>query len=176
GQRGGLIQGQNILSASADLTAWNRFSEYHVFGQSSIGTAKEQMQTYARAFDPGVSRPRPKVIVQPSEVDSQRAQLRADWEAARAAGLSTRATITVPGFRDDSGEFWEPAKPVYVYSPFLKIDQEMVIEKVTLRQNESGTLATLDVVDPRTYGGDPSAVSNSDGLYNLAVPAIEDRR
>jgi prophage tail gpP-like protein len=150
---GGLIQGENILSMSATLSARDRFSEYIVKGQSAVGTsAKRDLQVEARAIDPTVPRYRPKVLVDQADTDRTRAETRANWERKRASGHSAKADITVPGFRDRDGTLWEPGQLVFVLAGWLKIHAEMLIEAVEFSQDDrGGTTSRLTLIDPRTY-------------------------
>ena len=158
---GGLWQGRNIERMGATISDNGRFSEYTVKGQSSHGTTEKHLRPKGKCVDPGVKRYRPKVIIDQADSDEERCADRAKWEAKRAAGFSVSATITTPSFRDGAGLLWEPGFTVFVHAPWLKIEQDMLIERVRFQQdNSGGTQAILSLVDPRAYDGE-SAGSQS---------------
>jgi prophage tail gpP-like protein len=166
-QVGGLIQGKNILSLAGSLTSWNLYSEQMFTFQSSIGTKDYNIEGVAQAHDNSVPRLRVNNFTELAEANMARAQARATYNAYRAAGLSKTANIVTPGWRDDSNKFWEPPNRTHVYSTFLKLDQEMVIEHVEWKQDSKGTVTTLLLVDPVTYDGDASAANASGSEWNI---------
>lgn len=154
---GGLIQGKNIERMAATLSGRDRFSDHTVKGQSVNGTKEAQLRAKGEAKDGGVPRYRPNILIDQEETTPELCKQRAQWEALRSAGFSTKATITVPGFTDDGGALWEPGWLVYTQAPWLKISGDMLIESVEFRQdNGGGTLSTLNLVDPRAYAGKTS--------------------
>jgi prophage tail gpP-like protein len=169
---GELVEGQNIEEASATLSAWDRFSYYAVGGQSSWGTDEDRTEPLGYQVDNAVRRFRPVMRIAAAETDPKRARRLAAWHSARAAGNSITATVTVPGFRDKAGAIWIASQRIYTYAPSLQIDQDMVIKSVRLTQSESGTRSSLELVDPQSFGGDPSAVNNSGSGYLLDLPDI----
>lgn len=151
---GDLVQGiSNILSFGSTISDDNRHSEYVVKGQVSIGTDDDALSPEGRSEDSGVKRYRPKIIVPPGSVDKKRAQEIADWERDRAAGEGRKANLTVSGWRDAGGVLWEPSWLVSCVFPWLRIDQDMLIERVTFKQGDSGTTTEMALVDPRAFGG-----------------------
>jgi prophage tail gpP-like protein len=162
---GGLIQGFNIERMSATLSDQDRFSDYTAKGQSSQGTTDKQLRPKGEAKDPSVKRHRKKIIIDQADTDEKRLTDRATWEAKRAAGFSVKAQITTPSFQDIGGALWEPGWTVFVHAPWLKLEQDMLIESVEFTQdNSGGTQANLSLVDPKAYdatGGGGGASSAS---------------
>jgi len=150
---GGLIEGVNIFTATADHNASNRHSEYIVRGQRPFGHGVDNLELEAIARDKGVDRHRPIVIIQDEDTTKKRTKKRAKNRKDRAAGHALKATVDTQGFRDQSGKLWEPGYLVWVESPFLDIAQDMLIESVSYMQSEQGSIATLGLTDPRAYGG-----------------------
>lgn len=150
---GGLIEGQNILTGTADHNGSNRHSKYTVRGQRPFDHGIENLEIESVIKDSGVDRHRPVIIVQDEDTTKKRAKDRAKNRRDRAAGDALKATIDTQGFRDDSGRLWTPGVLVWTESPFLDIAQDMLIESVTYRQDSKGSIATLQVTDPRSYGG-----------------------
>lgn len=150
---GGLIEGRNILTGTADHNGSNRHSEYTVRGQRPFGHGVDNLEIEAIARDKGVDRHRPIIIIQDEDTTKERTKKRAKNRKDRAAGHALKATIDTQGFRDESGKLWEPGYLVWVESPFLDIAQDMLIESVSYMQSEQGSIATIGLTDPRSYGG-----------------------
>lgn len=164
---GALVDGWNIKQFSGSLTDDKRHSDYMVKGQGRLGHGDEFLRPFGTAVDGFVGRFRPRIIINEGDTDGKRAQSRADNEKSRAAGISVAATITTQGWRDEGGLLWEPNFKIMVMSPrYLKLVQPMLIESVTLTQNDGqGSLATLKLVDPAAYGGDSGGGSDSDASW-----------
>lgn len=159
---GGLREGVNILRGNATLTDNQRHSEVTVKGQRREGTEDDDLHIEEKSTDGGVKRYRPKILVAEGDTDKGRARERAKHETNRGKGLSVKATITTQGFRDDGGSIWLPNKLVYVWSPTLKIDGDLLIENVTYDQDgDGGSLATLSLVNAAAYQGDGGTNSSS---------------
>ncbi|PPQ42171.1 phage baseplate assembly protein [Rhodopseudomonas palustris] len=158
---GGLIEGFNIKGGSADHDGSNQHSEYIVRGQRPSGHGEDNLEVEAREKDETVKRHRPVVIVQDEDTDKKRAKKRAKNRKERAAGDALKATIRVQGFRDEAGTVWTPGWLIWTESPFLDIAQDMLIESVDFDQDDGGSIATLGLTDPRSYGGEDSKGNKS---------------
>lgn len=156
-QGGSLIEGQNILFGTAHHNGSNRHSKIVVRGQRPFGHGDDNVQIEATEEDGAVKRHRTIIIIQDEDTTKDRAKKRAKNRKDRAAGNALKASIGVQGFHDDSGQLWEPGNLVWTESPFLDIAQDMLIESVDYRQNDGGSIATLNLTDPRSYGGEGSA-------------------
>ena len=150
-----LVQGENILSASAGYSLKERFSTYIVKGQQaatdqSYGAAAAHVR--ATAADEGVKRHRPLVIIASGDPDGGgSAQERARWEAIVRAGRSASAEMTVVGWRQSTGELWQPGLLVPVKCPWLGMDSEMVVSSVQHKKSASGTTTALSVTRPDAF-------------------------
>ncbi|UPT85186.1 hypothetical protein HAP41_0000033395 [Bradyrhizobium barranii subsp. apii] len=152
-QSGGLIEGVNILAGTAHHNGSNRHSKIVVRGQRPFGHGDDNLEIEAEEQDSAVKRHRAIVIIQDEDTTKDRAKKRAKNRKNRAAGNALKATILTQGFRDDGGMLWTPGYLVWTESQFLDIAQDMLIESVDYRQNDSGSIATLNLVDPRAYDG-----------------------
>lgn len=153
---GGLYEGHNIKVAHATLSDDERFSEHTVKGQGRHGRGERSLRIKERWTDTGVKRYRPRIIILEGDTDPKRALKRAEVEANRSQGLSVRAEIITQGWRDDNGKIWTPNHLVYVFSPSLKIDGDLLIERVEFEQEgteNTGSLAKLSLVNERAYQG-----------------------
>ncbi|WP_454626961.1 phage baseplate assembly protein [Bradyrhizobium cenepequi] len=152
-QGGSLVEGVNILRGQASHNGKNRHSKIIVRGQRPFGHGDENLEIEAEEMDGAIKRHRSVIIIQDEDTTKERAKKRAKNRKDRAAGNALKATITVQGFHDDGGQLWEPGNLVWTESEFLDIAQDMLIESVDYEQSNSGSLCTLNLVDPRAYGG-----------------------
>lgn len=150
-----LVQGQNILSASADFDAANRFSEYRVLAQNR-GSDSEHGDKAAAvlgvAKDDTVERYRPHIITGESPKDAATAQRRATWEASVRAGRSASVEVEVQGWRQGDGTLWPLNAMCRVSIPYLRVEKDLLIGKVVHKISASGgTTTTLTLRSPMAY-------------------------
>lgn len=149
-----LMEGHTIKSFQVSLTDGSRHSKYIVKGQNRKGTGSSSLRIKKEAKDSGVKRHRPKIIANETDTDNRRASKRADHEKERGAGKSIQASIQTQGFRDFAGKVFTPNHLIYVHAPVLMhLAMTMLIQKVELSQEKSGSLANLTLVDPRAFKG-----------------------
>jgi len=162
--RGGLlVEGGNILSASATLQYQDRFSQYLVRGQSygtdeSFGEAVAQPES--KATDPGVTRYRPTLIIAEGNTTQEIADDRAVWEAAVRAGRSASARITVADWGD-----WDVNTLVEVRAPSLRLNGLMLVSEVNRRLDNSGQFTEISVVRPGAYTPEPPRKAQKEDMY-----------
>lgn len=199
-----LVQGDNILAASAELDDARRHSEYVVKAQRP-GTAtnddsdpddgwiptplaqayrdlrhipnvcerfrrrmeiqragggkktrpKTLTQVRGSVRDEGITRHRPHLIVAEKQADDAEAIKRADWEMRRRIANAMRATITVQGWRQDDGRLWLTNEMVYIDSPWLALDRELIIAEVTYTYDAEGTKTELQLTHPDAFLAEP---------------------
>lgn len=152
-QAGGIFEGLNLLEGESDHNWSNRYSEYKVIGQKPEDHGEDSLEIEQAVRDSGVRRNRKIIVVQKEDVDKDSAKERAENLRNRSAGASLQATVRLQGFRDSAGDLIEPGKLIWTESPFLDLAQDMIIEKVIYTQDESGSICSLTLTDPRTYGG-----------------------
>lgn len=158
---GALRKGENILSASASLSGARNFSKVKVRGQASFGVNPGALRPEGEARGTA-RRNRPRIVTFEGEATSDRLKKRADWEARRASGNGITATITVPGFRDVRGRLYTRNFLIEVDDDWIGVQQDMVIASVSLEQDGGGTVARLELKDPRALGGEnPRGKSNA---------------
>lgn len=162
-QTGALRQGVNIEIGESNFDGANRHSKVVARGQSFDGHGDGALRLEATAEDSTVPRLRPLIHVQDGDADLARLQRRATNRRDKAAGEGIRASITTPGWRDESGALWAPGAKVWVESSFLGLAQDMLIESVEYQQDEDKSLATLALVDPRAHGGPAGNIGRASG-------------
>lgn len=155
-----LVEGENILAASADDDASGRFRRYVVMGQHQ-GTDEYSGAPAAavtgEAEDAGVRRADRELIVHAEgAVTPLSARLRAEWEAIVRAARGSAASVTVQGWTQADGKLWPVNALVPVRSPRLGIAGEMLISQVTYSLDPtSGTTTQLRLMRPDAFLPEP---------------------
>lgn len=150
-----LVQGANVVTASASFDMQARFSRYVVKGQApgdddNYGDATNTIQSVAT--DPGVKRYRPLVILNEMNTDTKQTGDRALFEASNRAARAAKFTVEVAGWlRGDNGKLWRPNTLVTCDIPDLRLSGSMLISEVEYNQGDSGSLVRLTLARPDAY-------------------------
>lgn len=174
---GSLTLPGNVVSASGSFSHEGRHSETIVRGQSeriaksrdsvameletaprNLGsrqasggsaTDRERKGTAAigRAQDLEISRYRPIVHLARSKADQQSASDEAEYRMRQARGESETFSYTVHGF-GVGGRLWRVNELVSVDDSFLGVHRDMLISRVSYREDESGSFTDLTVKSP----------------------------
>ncbi len=161
-----LEQGRNILAAEASYNLGERYSDYIVQGQrqgnnAAWGTA---CSVRGEVRDTAVPRYRPYVLRAEQQGDTAAMRTRAAWERTVRAAKSTSVTVTVQGWRQENGRLWPLGGLVTVSLPWLGIDQELCIARITLAKSaQAGTTARLELKDPDAFQPEPTSPSPDTG-------------
>lgn len=149
-----LEEGVNIYSAELDLSWKERFSSITVKGQGK-GSATDYGDKVAHGSatvkDEAITRYRPLIVIAEQHGKTPSFFQRAEWERNVRRGRGTRATVRVQGWTMDNGLLWRPNLLVPVKSPYLYIDQDLLIAKCTYTLGESGTFTELQLVHPAAF-------------------------
>lgn len=148
-----LVQGQNILGASATFSLRDRYRDYIVKGSqpgSDWSTPEQNAGPEGKSCDQGIKRHRPLVLIAEGAADNNRLAERAVWEAAVRMGRSARPVIRVQGWQHQDG-LWQPNRLVAVDCPYLKLQREMLIAAVDYLKGPDGTTAELELVRPEAF-------------------------
>jgi prophage tail gpP-like protein len=161
-----LIEGVNIIGGQATFSDDAKNSEYKVRGQKAYGTQAGSLRIEATAKDSTVKRNRPKLVTNETDGTKKDLKERAKKMRDRQQGESVKATITVHGWRDRAGVIWKENTLIYVSSPTLKLDMDLLIESVALAQDsKAGTKATLTLVQPKALGSKAKTGSKTDDKW-----------
>ena len=142
-----LVQGENLLQAEAAADETEQYSQYTVKGQ-----ARGTHNAKGEAKDGSVQRYRPLVIL--AEDHGTAPLKRAQHEQAMREGKADTANVTVQSWRQggDKGGLWLPGLRVLVKAPYLhKDNDEMIISELEYRKDENGTIARLNLTNPKAY-------------------------
>ncbi len=161
-QSGALIEGVNIMSASAHLDDSGQHSIITQHGQSYKGNGKQAIAISAQANNGQISRLRPLDHHHDRETSRDRLKSRAQDRRDREQGEGLRARVEVKGWRDSGGAIWSPGNLVFIKSPSLGLTSNMLIETVVYSQDgKRGTSCALGLVDARAFGGGGGGVNSS---------------
>lgn len=154
-----LVEGENILSASADFDASQRFSTYAVLGQqtgSDNKHGKASAHIKGVASDLNVKRAARTLLVRAEKsVTLAQAAKRAQWEATVRAGKSQTINVKVQGWTQANGDLWPINTLVAVKSPMLGIHGDLLISQATYSLDDSGTTTQLVLRDPKAFTPEP---------------------
>ncbi len=155
-----LVEGQNVLGASARYDASHRYRRYVVMGQqpgSDQGTAETTAFVRGYATDPNVRRAE-RVLVVRSEnsITPEQAKRRAQWEATVRAARGDEVTALVQGWKQGNGELWPVNELVKVRLPYLGVSGELLISQATYSLDDhSGTTTELWLKRPDAFVPEP---------------------
>lgn len=160
-----LVEGANILAASAAFDSTDRFYRYVVVTQTA-GTDEasgDATRIRAEAIDEGVRR-RDRVLFirvdgNYSVADARR---RADWEARVRAARAEAVTVTVRGWKQPNGALWPINAITRVQAPRLvRVDGDMLISQVEHSVGDGGRITQLRLVRPDAFTPEPRATVKS---------------
>jgi prophage tail gpP-like protein len=157
-----LVEGQNILAASATFDASRRYRRYIVTGQHPgndeyVGDATVRVR--GEALDATVRRAERVLVVRAEgSVTPAQAKLRAQWEAKVRAARGDAVTVRVQGWKQGDGKLWPVNALVPVESPTLGLrgESEMLITEATFSLDEQGgTTTELRLARPDAFLPEP---------------------
>jgi len=157
-----LVEGENILEASADYDGTARFSAYRVVGQVA-GTddffGGDAAAPKGTAIDAGVRRLERALVLRAEAVaTSAQAKRRATWEATVRAARSQTVSVVVQGWEQRDGALWPLNALVHVKSPRLGIDADMLIAETAFSLDDGGSKTTLALRRPDAFTPEPVRV------------------
>ena len=168
-----LVEGINIIMTGAVFDHTDRFSEYHVKGQMPgiIADLIESTQTKAVAYDNGVTRYRPTLILSEQSSDNSAAQNRANYEAAYKSAKSFSCTGTVVGWKKKNGLLWVPNEVVPLKALSIGINSDLLIASVTYKLDDSGRSVDLELINKDAFKFEKIKAKSGDVLSTLGWDA-----
>lgn len=151
-----IVQGKNCIKGNAPRDHRNRYSRYIVNGQEPswyVGETEPHPNSFAETIDTNVKRHRPLILNSEMQCNRQSAKQRAENEATRRAGECTRFAARVQGWKQSSGELWEPNMQVSVTAPRLHVSGVVfIISTVRYSVADSGgSVVDLDLKRPDAF-------------------------
>ena len=151
----GLVEGRNILRATASMDVSQVASDVFVAGQMAGDDQQygaDVAQQSAHVANDKAPRYRPKATIMEQPGDKADMKARANQEIARIAVNQAQVQLVVQGWFTAEGDVWEPGMKVKLTSPMLLIDREMVVVMAQLTQSDGdGTTTELTLVTPESF-------------------------
>jgi prophage tail gpP-like protein len=166
---GALVLGSSpVQEMSVDINLSSKRSPVVVRGQRAGGIGKESLRQEVQEKDASVERHRPIIIILEGDAPEKELKKRAKWERLRSSGFGTNVSAELSTWRDDGGQLWDAGRLVAIVAEPEDIDQDLTLSSVSFKQTiETGTIASLALVDPRAHGGKkPSGGGGSDQAYD----------
>lgn len=155
---GTLVVGENgnVISRTGEVDYSSRYSKITVKGQAegsifADATAESMCGSEGCAYDNGVSRHRPLIILAEKDGYDLDMQERAMFEVRHRRFVGTEITYTVKGWEAIENEFWRVNTLIPVRDPYINIARDMLAKRVTLSRNDEGTLTQIGVSPGEAY-------------------------
>lgn len=161
-----LIEGQNILHASAHYEATGRFGTYIVTAQKpgvdeDFGAGAASVKATSHDFEV-VRTERILMIHQGEAMTLSLAKSRAQWEATIRKAKAVTFTVRVQGWTQASGVLWRPNELTRLTSPKIGVDGDLLITQVKMSLDASGgTLTELTLKPPDAFAPAPFIPKNA---------------
>jgi len=165
---GALIQGENILAASATLNAHNLFQQYVVLSQAPLAYDGQEVHTdwQGEYTDPNCPRYRRFVEMAEDPLSVDQANDRAKWRARHNLAEATQASVSVQGFRQPDGSLWKKNQTVPVNSAWLGLDRTLLIGGIKFSMSNAGGRQThLSVAPPELFTLEPAKGSAGNSAH-----------
>ena len=152
-----------LLKIATKRDSSKRFSDYKVkaqaggrwasFAEGDVPSALAHVEGGFR--DTGVTRYRPKTILNEGAANKEGALARAEHQARRNIGRGLQARATRVGWRQRDGALWRPNILVRCSLPAMNLDAELALGEVSYRKSASGATCDLDLMPPEAFTPDP---------------------
>ena len=155
---GSLVFGENgnVLRRSGAIDYGQRYSKITVKGQAEAAEfgdaeASHLCTSSGEAYDQGVTRYRPLIIIAEKDGFDLDMQERAMFEVRHRRFVGTELSYSVQGWEAAANEFWRVNTTVPVRDPQLNISRDMLIKRVMLSRNDNGTISEIGVAPTESY-------------------------
>ncbi len=144
-----------ILSASAQKTGGNRYSDYIIKGQAAgndedngINVSSPKSQT----TDASVPCFRPLLIVSEGQNKTAGCKKRAEFERASRAGQSLEVQYTIDSWTSPMGHIWQSNRRIAVIDDYLKVNAMLLISEINWSTSlEQGAQTQLILKPPYAF-------------------------
>lgn len=151
---GALVLGASpVTRCHVHLSPQSKRQPVVVRGQRRSGTGEKNLRQEHRDAGDGDDTHRPDLVIAEGDHDDDDLKRRAKWRRLRLAGKGLTVEWTVSTWRDQGGTIWDPGRLIANVADEEDLDCDLTLSTAKLTQNERGTIATLNCVDPRTHGG-----------------------
>ncbi len=153
-----LVEGQNVLAASIEYDATERFRTYVVATQvAGTDTAfAGATRIRATAIDEGVRRADRVLMIRPETgMTTELARQRADWEARIRAARAEAVSVVVQGWKQPGGELWPLGGIYHVQIPWIGVDGDLVASELEHALDGGGQTTQIRLVRPDAFAPEP---------------------
>lgn len=169
--RAQLVEGKNLLSASASFDYAGRFARYRVLGshagsENLNGSAASAVSGEAR--DENITRAERVLLVRPEgNVTREQAKRRAEWEATTRAARGDSVEVVVGGWAQGDGlPLWPVNALVRLDSPSLGVSGDLLISQVTHELTiDGGEVTRLALRRPDAWLPRPTVSAQKQALW-----------
>jgi len=177
--------GNNVLNYSANYKRSTRFRRYVVTGQASMNAeiGSENMSSAAKVdqtaedFDLEIRLGRTEVISGESPTSIGEAKKRATWQANFNKSKSFTYQCDVDGWRNQTGDLWEPNTIVNILSEPAGINASMLLDSVSYSLSQgTGRVTTLGFLDENAYSlelSQPETSKTGKATVEIPLPDVE---
>lgn len=164
-----IVEGVNFIAGGVEFDNTERFSQYHVKGQTNglLGNEKDATQGAGVAYDKGVARYRPTLIISENAVDSDGAQKRATFQSNFRAAKSAIISVVVQGWLQKDGTLWSTNQTVHADVKSLGIKGDFLVNTVKFDQSENGRRTELELIRPDAFEFKTEIKKEDDPLDSL---------
>lgn len=157
-------QGVKVLGLESTRSWLERFSVYRVKGASAAGgrwgetqTPEQSTAIYMDTKDSEINRYRPTILLADDNMTKAKGTARAAWEQKRTMAHGTKASVTLQGWFQSSGQLWQTNNMVQLYAQSAGyVDEPLLIVSVNfVLDNDGGTLTRLELM-PREGFTEPA--------------------
>ncbi len=164
-----LVEGENIIAASADFDVSQRHARYIVTGQhpgSDEWSGEAVATVRGEATDQNIRRTSRVLLIRAEcALTPEAAKSRAAWEAKIRAARGDAVSVTIQGWETDAGELWPVNSVVRVRSPMIAVDGEMLITQTVFTLDEGGSTTELTLRRPDAYLPEPAVTQSGTNVW-----------
>jgi len=166
-----LHEDHNIKSANLSIDTTKRHNEYIVKGQtfgSDIFNGINASEPEGKAYDRGINRHRPLIVIAEGAVDTKKAKERAQWEATVRAAQGMNVSVVTQGWVQGDNSLWGINQIVRLKSRFLGLNKDLLTETVEHSLTiGGGTTTSMGLIRADSYTPQPEIPAEDDPLSDL---------
>lgn len=166
-----IIEGVNFQSGSVTFDDSERFSEYTVKGQNTglVGEILDSTGNKGIAYDNGIKRYRPVLVIAENSVDNDGAQKRAEFEANFRAAKAAQINCVVIGWKQKNGKLWATNQTVHLDAKSLGVKQDFLIQRVKFNQGDKGRRTEIELIRPDAFEFKTTIEEKDDPLASFGL-------
>jgi prophage tail gpP-like protein len=160
-----LVEGENVVAASADYDSTERFRRYVVMTQAAApdnAAGSIAVRVQGEWFDNGVRRSERTLIIRPDKgYSAEDAKRRAEWEARIRAARAMPVSVTILGWRQPDGALWRANTRTRIDAPSIGVVGDMMITTVEYGIDDQGQVTQMRLLRPDAFEPEPTATTKA---------------